>query len=263
MKEKLLKIREEIGKYKSIAVAFSGGVDSTLLSKISHDLLKEDAVAITIVGDMHSRAEIQEGRELARGIGISHVEIDIRGEKIPGFTENQKDRCYHCKKHLFALIRDKSRELGVEAIFDGSNIDDLSDYRPGMKALKELNIISPLKDAGFTKADIRNVSRELGLPTWDKPAFACLASRIPYHTKITREKLDMVEKGEEYLKEIGINQYRVRHHGEVARIEVEEKELGKVLDRGILSMIAGRFREIGFKYTALDMAGYKQGSMNL
>lgn len=263
MKEKLLKIREQINKYNRVAVAFSGGVDSTFLSKISYDLLKKNAVAITIVGDMHSKAEIQEGRELAKGIGIPHVEIDIRGSEISGFTENQKDRCYHCKKHLFTLIQGKARELEVEAIFDGSNIDDLSDYRPGIRALKELNIISPLKDAGLTKEDIREVSRELDLPTWDKPAFACLASRIPYGIKITREKLDMVERGEACLKEIGINQYRVRHHGEVARIEVEDKELEKVLDREVFSMIAERFREIGFKYTALDLAGYKQGSMNL
>ena len=263
MKEKLLKIREDIGKYKRVAIAFSGGVDSTLLSKISYDLLKEDAVAITIIGDMHSKAEIYEGRELSKNIGIQHVEIDIRGSEIPGFSENQRDRCYHCKKYIFTLIQDKARELGIEVILDGSNIDDLSDYRPGMKALKELGIVSPLKDAGFTKTDIRKISKEFGLPTWDKPAFACLASRIPYDIKITREKLDMVEMGEAYLKEVGVKQYRIRHHGEVARIEIEDSELEKILDREIFAMISKRFSEIGFKYTALDLAGYKQGSMNL
>lgn len=263
MKEKLLKIREDIGTYKRVAIAFSGGVDSTLLSKVSYNLLKKEAIAITIVGDMHSKAEIQEGRELARGIGIPHVEIDIRGREIPRFSENQKDRCYHCKKYIFTLIQDKARELGIEVILDGSNVDDLSDFRPGMKALKELGIVSPLKDAGFTKSDIRKISREFGLPTWDKPAFACLASRIPYDIKITREKLDMIEMGEAYLKEIGIKQYRVRHHGEVARIEIEDGELEKILDRETFAMISKRFSEIGFKYTALDLAGYKQGSMNL
>ncbi len=262
MKEKILNIKDMISNYKKAAIAFSGGVDSTLLAKLAYDILGDNALAITIVGDMHSKTEIQEGRELAKKIGIPHVEIDITGLSIEGFNDNTKERCYHCKKYLFDLITKKANEYGITNIFDGSNVDDLSDYRPGMKALKELNIISPLKEAGFSKAEIREFSKEVSLPTWNKPAFACLASRIPYGTKIGKDNLSMVEKGEDYLNQIGFRQYRVRHHGEIARIEIEVSELHKALDSKIIKLIDDKFKEIGFKYVALDLSGYKQGSMN-
>jgi uncharacterized protein len=178
------------------------------------------------------------------------------------FINNPVDRCYYCKKNIFSKIIEIAKKSNIEFIADGSNIDDMGDYRPGMKAVKELGVVSPLKEAGMGKDDIRLLSRELGLPTWDKPSYACLASRIPYGEKIDREKLEMVDKAEQYLISLGFRQLRVRHHGNMARIEVLSNERDRFFDTGLMDKVYEELKKIGFKYVALDLKGYRTGSMN-
>lgn len=260
--DKLSILKEQISGYDSLAIAFSGGVDSTLLVKAAYEVLGDRAVAITIHANMHAGYEIEEAKALAKEIGIKHVIKSVDAFTIDQFAQNDTMRCYHCKKAIFGLISEIAREEGVHYLADGSNVDDLSDYRPGMKALEELNVVSPLKDAGLTKQDIRDISKFYGLATWSKAAFACLATRVPTGESITEEKLRKIEKAETFLMDNGFHQYRVRCHGDLARIEVSPEEREKFFDVDLIETIDQAFKSFGFRYVSLDLSGYKKGNMN-
>ncbi|MGA2141530.1 MAG: ATP-dependent sacrificial sulfur transferase LarE [Brevinematales bacterium] len=250
-----------VKSYGKAAVAFSGGVDSSFLCRVCFDVLGTSSAAITIVSAMNPRSEIEESKDIASRIGIKHYLItdDIEDPEI---LRNPPDRCYHCKKMEFSHISAKAAEIGIDIVLDGSNYDDLSDYRPGRKALEELGIKSPLREACLTKLEIRELSKTAGLPTWDKPAYACLASRIPYGENITKEKLLRVEKSESFLRKIGFIQFRVRSHGEIARIEISPEERFKILDLKKMDEISAVLKSFGFIYVALELEGYKTGSLN-
>mgnify|MGYP000969128729 CR=1 FL=1 len=262
LNEKLELLKSNISELKEAAVAFSGGVDSTFLLKVTHEVLGSKALAVTIKASMVPESEINYCRDFTKKYNIKHEIIEADFRDIRGFAENPKDRCYICKKHLFGLIVNKAAQYRIQNILDGSNVDDMGDYRPGMKALEELGIISPLRNAGMTKADVRLLSKEMGLETWNKPAYACLASRIPYGQEITENKLKMVYEAEKYLMDMGFKQVRVRHHGDMARIEVPSEDRARFYDMQLMDIINDKFREIGFVYTALDLKGYRTGSMN-
>jgi len=259
---KLDKLKSIIKEHGSMAVAFSGGVDSTLLAKVAYEVLGDKAIAITIHANMHANYEIEESRELSDLIGISHVVQSVDAFQIPNFIENDLLRCYHCKLAVFGTIQKIAKEHGITIIGDGSNIDDLSDYRPGMKALDELKIVSPLKEAGLTKADIREISKMYELPTWKKAAFACLATRIPTDEPITEDKLRRIESAETYLMEKGFVQYRVRCHDDMARIEVAPEEREKFFNQIFMDEVDEKLKSFGFRYVSLDLSGYKKGNMN-
>jgi uncharacterized protein len=260
--EKLARLKTNLKQYDSLAVAFSGGVDSSFLLKVAHDVIGEKVIAITGRSLSFPERELNEARVFTRKYGINHLIIDSEELDVEGFSDNPRNRCYLCKKELFSKIINLAAEHDVGNIAEGSNFDDLSDYRPGMQAIAELGVVSPLKEAGLTKAEIRDLSQKLGIETWDKPSFACLASRFPYGEKITKEKLTMVDQAEQYLLNNGIRQVRVRHHGEVARIEVGKDEWEKILRLETRQNIQAEFNNIGFVYVALDLIGYRTGSMN-
>jgi uncharacterized protein len=258
----LKQLKCHIKKMSSLAVAYSGGVDSTFLLKVAHDVLQDRAIAVTARSSTYPEREFKEAAEFTRSAGIKHIVIQSEELEIEGFTNNPPNRCYLCKYELFSKIKEVAGKYDIQHIAEGSNIDDLDDYRPGMQAIKELGIISPLKDAGLGKDAIRKLSKQMGLPTWDKQSFACLASRFPYGEKITQEKLAMVDRAEQYLLDLGFKQVRVRHHGDTARIEVAEAERLKFFDLKLMENVYKQFKEIGFAYAALDLKGYRTGSMN-
>jgi uncharacterized protein len=260
--DKLKQLECHIEKMGSLAVAYSGGVDSTFLLKVAHDILRDQVLAVTARSSTYPEREFKEAAEFTSTAGIKHIIIQSEELDIEGFTDNPPNRCYLCKYELFSKIKEVAGEHRIQYIAEGSNIDDLGDYRPGMQAIKQLGIISPLKDAGLGKDAVRKLSKQMGLPTWDKPAFACLASRFPYGEKITRDKLAMVDRAEQYLLNLGFKQVRVRHHGDTARIEVAESERFKFFDMELMENVYKHFQEIGFAYAALDLKGYRTGSMN-
>lgn len=262
MDEKLVKLNEILKSMGSVAVAFSGGVDSTFLLKVAFDNLKDKVLAITASSSTFPEREMNEAIEFAKNIGANHMIIKSEELDIKGFAKNPQNRCYYCKRELFSKMKEIAAENGYEFVVDGTNADDTGDYRPGMAALKELGVRSPLLETGFTKADIRRLSKEMGLPTWDKPSFACLSSRVPYGQEITKEKLNMIEKSEQFLLDMGFRQVRVRHHGDIARIEVSPEERKKFFDLDLMDSVSEKLQEIGFKYVTLDLKGYRTGSMN-
>jgi uncharacterized protein len=262
LQDKLNILRNNIRQMQSLAVAYSGGVDSTFLLKAAHDVLDENAVALTAQSYIHPEREFRQAVEFAQKIGAKQVVIHSEELEIEGFSDNPVNRCYLCKKALFSKIGEWARQHHIQHVADGSNVDDLGDYRPGNQAAKELGVVSPLQEAGLNKDEIRILSKELGLPTWDKPAFACLASRFPYGQKITREKLQQVDQGEQFLLDLGFRQVRVRHHGDVARLEVSADERDKFFDTALMDKIYEKFRRLGFSYVSLDLKGYRTGSMN-
>jgi uncharacterized protein len=244
-------------------VAFSGGVDSTLLLRVCRDVLgAANVTAVTGVSQTYTAEEKRTARRVARELGVAHVLIETDELSCGAFTANPADRCYHCKRELLGKIVGLAKERGIDAVFDASNVDDLSDYRPGRRATGEYGVSSPLLAAGFTKKDVRRLSKKLGLPSWDKPANPCLASRIPYGTPITLETLDRVRAGEMYIRGLGFPVVRLRHHGELARIEVPAADFARMLTPATARKIAGRLRSLGYLWIALDVEGYRMGSLN-
>lgn len=244
------------------AVAFSGGVDSAFLLYAAKEALGENVIALTAVSEFFPERETKEAKEFCEKYGIRQIVFGIGALEIPGVADNPPDRCYLCKKALFSKMKVIAAQNGADVLMDGSNKDDEGDYRPGLIALKELEICSPLREKQFTKADIRGLSRMLGLPTWDKQSFACLASRFPYGDTITKEKLEMVDRAEQCLLDLGFGQIRVRIHGNLARIEADRSQMKRFLDENMRDLIVEKIKEAGFSYVSLDLAGYRTGSMN-
>ena len=248
---------------ESVLVAFSGGVDSTLLLKVAHDVLGDKVLAVTAVSQLTPRQEGKDAVAMADLIGAAYLQVDSDDLADPVFAANPKDKCYHCKKRRFELLKQMAGEKGLKYVVDGTNSDDFDDYRPGMKAIEELGIRSPLSDAGFSKKEIRQLSHQLGLPTWDKPAFACLASRVPYGYVITAEKLKQIDEAEIFLQSMGLcKQVRVRHHGPVARLEVDPQTFPQFIESENRTKITSYFKKLGFQFVALDLEGYAMGSLN-
>ena len=220
-----MKLKKIVSELKSVVVAFSGGVDSTLVAKVCYDILKDNAMAVTARSETYPDFEFKEAQKLAKEIGIKHLVIDTSELAIEGFADNPPDRCYFCKTELFEKLKVIAKQHGFLNVADGANLDDTQEFRPGLKASKELNVKSPLKESGMTKKDIREVSRMLNLPNWNKPAYACMSSRFPYGQSITEEKLKMVSEAEKYLRGLGLVQFRVRHHETIARIEALPEDI--------------------------------------
>ena len=262
LQEKYNDLKVYVKSLGSVAVAFSSGVDSTFLIKVAHDVLGDKAIAVTARSCSFPERELNEAIAFTKANGIVHMIVDSEELEIEGFTENPVNRCYLCKHELFSKMKDIADKNGFQEVVEGSNMDDLGDYRPGLTAIKELEIKSPLRQADLSKDEIRQLSKELGLPTWEKQSFACLSSRFPYGESITRGKLKMVDEAEQLLLDLGFRQVRVRHHETLARIEISEDQFPKIMDKEVRDQISTRFKEIGFTYVSLDIAGYRTGSMN-
>lgn len=248
---------------KRVAVAFSGGIDSTVVAQAAFLVLGDAAVAVTADSPSVPRAEIDEARQLAKQIGIRHVIVATDEFADPDYVRNDGSRCYFCKSELYGRIEAMLPELGVTVMCSGANLDDQGDYRPGLKAAAEHAVRHPLQEAGFTKADVRALAREWGLPTWDKPASPCLSSRLAFGVSVTTERTARVESAEKFLRNLGIRECRVRlHEGELARIEVPLSELPRLADRQLRDELVGRLRDLGFKFVTLDLEGFRSGSLN-
>ena len=243
-------------------MAFSAGVDSTLLLAVASEMLGDKAIAVSVSAGWVPGRESAEAEAFCAARGIRQFCLHVSADEIDGFTENPSNRCYLCKRALFTKILETAAAQGIACVAEGSNVDDLGDYRPGLQVVAELGVKSPLREAGLTKAEIRELSRELGLPTADKPSFACLASRIPYGEAITAEKLSMADQGEQVLLDKGFHQFRVRVHGTLARIELLPEEMGRMMEEPLRSEIYDTMKQIGFSYAALDLKGYRTGSLN-
>ncbi len=253
---------KNIKQFDALIVAFSGGVDSAFLLALAHEILKENVIAVTAESPIHPVREKKAAITFAKNIGVHHIVLQSRELSQPEFVSNKKNRCYVCKKNLFADILKIGLEIGIKHAAHGANVDDLEDFRPGFKAAHEMGIIAPMIDAGLTKNEIRLLSKEMNLCTWNKPSMACLATRIPYGTPITRKALNMVEEAENVVLSFGFMTCRVRHHGRVARIEIDPGDIERMLDERTRMAMVKKIKKIGFLHIAVDLEGYVQGSMN-
>lgn len=260
---KLNALRKTVQKYEKVLIAFSGGVDSTFLLKVCTDVLgKENVIAATAVSDTYTKDELKYAKSVTADLGVAHILLETDEMSDSSFVSNTPERCYSCKKHLFSSLRDIAEAHSIECLADASNTDDEDDYRPGRRAAKEFSVKSPLIEVGMTKQDIRRYSRRLGMTSWDKPANPCLASRIPYGCKITRNKLEMIQRAEMFVRRAGIRNVRVRHHGKLARIEVLQKDIKKLIGKKLRAKVIDYLKELGFTWITVDLEGYRQGSLN-
>ena len=260
MHNKLARLKDILCSYDKLAVCFSGGVDSTFLLAVAHECLGDSLVAYTIDAKVYPDSEASGAERFCKEHGIRHVLVYHDVLSIPGFSANPQDRCYICKKAMFSVVLERAAEVGISAVAEGTNADDMNDFRPGLKAVEEMGIISPLKEAGLTKSEIRELSKEMGLVGYSRPSYSCLASRFPYGDEITEDKLAMLDSGEEYLRELGLTQVRIRLHDKAARIEVLPSEFDAVMENK--DAIYTALQDIGFSYVSLDLQGYRTGSMN-
>jgi len=262
IKNKLDRLKKYLKELESVAVAYSGGVDSTFLLSVAREVLGDNVIAVTAQSSVYPERERRDAAVFTGDLNVRYVIIEFDPLGIKGFSDNPPDRCYYCKRELLSKVSAVARSNNIRHVVEGSNIDDLGDYRPGAQAVAESEVRSPLQEAGLTKEDIRILSRKMNLPTWDKPAAACLASRFPYGQKITGDKLKIVDQAEQFLIDLGFRQVRVRHHGNIARIEVPAAERSKFFDADLMDKIHDKFQRLGFAYTVLDLKGYRTGSLN-
>jgi len=259
--QKLKQLKENLAGLRGAVVAFSGGVDSTFLLAVAREILGENVLAVTATSETYPERELFEARSLARQMDARHLEVISEELEIPEFQHNPRNRCYYCKKELFAKLRSVAEEQGLFHVLDGTNVDDLGDHRPGRQAAAELGVISPLEQAGLTKNEIRQLSHQLGLSTWDKPAYACLSSRFPYGTAITPERVRQVGQAEESLRTLGFRILRVRYHGEIARLELGPEEFRNAVGP-LKEQVIQMMKLAGFTFVSVDLEGYRTGSMN-
>lgn len=257
--DRLLQILKECER---VVVAFSGGVDSTFLARAAKDALGDRALLVTADSETYPASELAEARRLAEHLGLRHVVVETRELDNPEYARNAPNRCFFCKEELFTKLSPIAEREGMARLVYGANMDDLGDHRPGMEAAKRMGVRAPLIEAGFWKAEIRELSRELGLPTWEKPSFACLSSRFQYGDPITPEKLRQVEAAEALLRSLGFRQFRVRHHDRLARLEIAQEEIGRLWEDGVGDAVASRLRELGYLHVTVDLQGFRSGSAN-
>jgi len=263
LKTKIENLKEVFFSMGKVIVAFSGGVDSTFLLRMARDALgTENVLAVTALSPLYPERELKFANKTAKQMGVKHLLIESNELEIKGFSQNPPDRCYLCKRELFSELKSLAQQKQIPFVIEGSTLDDEKDYRPGKKAIEELGIRSPLLEASFTKADVREVSKSLGLPTWDKPSFACFASRFPYGQEITLEELKQVSEAEDFLIGLGFKQVRVRHYDDLARIEIHKEEIERMLDEPVREKVVERLKMIGYRYVTLDLQGFRSGSMN-